>query len=173
MWALVKQSGQSKAGWYSFDWLERFFTFDIHNHYDIHPEWQDLKPGDYQWFHQAPLSIGEWVTWVSDEPPYGWASHSDTRTDPGYKNPGPNQEKALKLWFKYFCWTWNWLVVPIDSNRCRLIWRCDCTFARYHRLNKYFVVFILGTASIVMGRRYMDVMKLLAEGRFTYPDSKR
>ncbi|WP_201738769.1 hypothetical protein [Senegalimassilia faecalis] len=173
VWALVKQSGQSKAGWYSFDWLERFFTFDIHNHYDIHPEWQDLKPGDYQWFHQAPLSIGEWVTWVSDEPPYGWASHSDTRTDPGYKNPGPNQEKALKLWFKYFCWTWNWLVVPIDSNRCRLIWRCDCTFARYHRLNKYFVVFILGTASIVMGRRYMDVMKPLAEGRFTYPDSKK
>ena len=63
--------------------------------------------------------------------------------------------------------------MPIDESRCRLIWRCDCTFARYHRLNKYFVVFILGTASIVMGRRYMDVMKALAEGRFTYPESKR
>jgi hypothetical protein len=37
VWAYVKQSGQTQAGWYSFDWLERLFTFDIHNHYDIHP----------------------------------------------------------------------------------------------------------------------------------------
>ncbi|MBQ9002351.1 MAG: hypothetical protein IJ087_10900 [Eggerthellaceae bacterium] len=176
VWALVKQSGQTQAGWYSFDWLERLFTFDIHNHYDIHPEWQNLKPGDYQWFHQAPWSIGEWVTEVSDVAPYGWASHSDTATDPSYKNRGPNGEAALKLWFKRFCWTWNWQVVPIpqhEDGQCRLIWRCDCTFERYHRANKYFVVFILGTASIVMGRRYMDVMKALAEGRMTYPDSKK
>lgn len=174
VWAYVKQSGQTQAGWYSFDWLERLCTFDIHNHYDIHPEWQDLKPGDYQWFHQAPLSIGEWVTEVSDEPPYGWAAHSDTAADPSYKDRGPNGEAALKLWFRRFCWTWNWQVVPIDGGeRCRLIWRCDCTFERYHRANKYFVVFILGTASIVMGRGYMDRVKSLAEGTYRYPDSKK
>lgn len=172
VWAYVQQSGQTKAGWYSFDWLERLFTFDIHNHYDIHPEWQGLQPGEYQWFHQAPLSIGEWVTEVSHVDPYGWAAHSDTAADPTYKNPGPNQEKALGLWFRRFCWTWNWQVASIDANSCRLRWRCDCTFERYHRLNKYFVVFILGTASIVMGRRYMDVMAKLAEGRMTYPPSK-
>ena len=173
VWMYVKQSGQTQAGWYSFAWLERLFTFKIYNHYDIHPEWQDLKPGDYQWFHQPPLSIGEWVTEVSNVEPYGWAAHSDTATDPSYKNPGPNGEAALKLWFKRFCWTWNWQIYTVERNRCRLIWRCDCTFERYHRLNKYFVVFILGTASIVMGRRYMDVMKKLAEGRLTYPESKR
>ncbi len=173
VWAYVQQSGQTKAGWYSFDWLERLFTFDIHNHYDIHPEWQNLKAGEYQWFHQAPLSIGEWVTEVSQVEPYGWASHSDTAADPTYANPGPNQEKALGLWFKRFCWTWNWQVTRVSDNRCRLLWRCDCTFDRYNRLNKYFVVFILGTASIVMGRRYMDVMTKLAEGRMTYPESKR
>lgn len=172
VWAYVKQSGQTQAGWYSFDWLERLCTFDIHNHYDIHPEWQNLKVGDYQWFHQAPLSIGEWVTYVSDEEPYGWAAHSDSAVDP---NPGPNQEKPLKLWFKRFCWTWNWQVRSVDGdpNRCRLLWRCDCTFDRYNRANKYFVVFILGTASIVMGRGYMNCVKKLAEGRMTYPDSKR
>jgi len=178
VWAYVKQSGQTQAGWYSFDWLERLFTFDIHNHYDIHPEWQNLKPGDYQWFHQAPLSIGEWVTEVSHVNPYGWAAHSDTATDPSYKHRGSNGEAALKLWFKRFCWTWNWEVRTIAPtadapDRCRLRWRCDCTFERHHRLNKYFVVFILGTASIVMGRRYMDVMKKLAEGRMTYPESKK
>lgn len=175
VWAYVKQSGQTQAGWYSFDWLERLFTFDIHNHYDIHPEWQNLKAGDYQWFHQAPLSIGEWVTEVSDVEPYGWASHSDTATDPSYKHRGPNGEAALKLWFRRFCWTWNWQVasVPGDPSRCRLIWRCDCTFDRWHRANKYFVVFILGTASIVMGRGYMNRLKSLAEGTYRYPDSKK
>ena len=173
VWKYVKQSGQTKAGWYSFDWLERIFTFKIHNHYDIHPEWQDLKVGDFQWFHQAPLTIGEWVTEVSDVAPYGWAAHSDTATDPSYKNRGPNEEAALKLWFRRFCWTWNWQIVPIYGNACRLIWRCDCTFERYHRLNKYFVVFILGTASIVMGRRYMDVMQRLAEGRWAYNKKKK
>lgn len=180
VWAYVKQSGQSQAGWYSFDWLERLCTFDIHNHYDIHPEWQNLKPGDYQWFHQAPLSIGEWVTEVSNEDPYGWAAHSDTSTDPSYKNPGPNGEAAMKLWFRRFCWTWNWEVRSIEGTadapeRCRLRWRCDCVTDPDSRTPwaKYFNVFILGTASIVMGRRYMDIVKALAEGRMTYPDSKK
>lgn len=175
IWPYVRQCGQERAGWYSFDWLERLCTFDIHNHYDIHPEWQELKPGHYQWFHQAPLSIGEWVTEASNDGPWYFASHSDTATDPGYKNPGPNQEKALKLWFRRFCWTWNWEVVPVKGQpgRSRLMWRCDCTFERYHRLNKYFVVFILGTASIVMGRNFMDVMKKLCEGRLSYGENKR
>lgn len=171
VWPYVKQVGQTQAGWYSFDWLERLFTFDIHNHYDIHPEWQNLKAGDYQWFHQAPLSIGEWVTSVSDKPPYGFASHSDSRTDP---NPGPNQEKPMNLpIFKYFCWTWNWLVVPVDKKSCRLLWRCDCTFAPYIRPYKWLVVFILGTASIVMGRNFMDTMKALCEGRLRYSEKNK
>lgn len=178
IWPYIRQAGQSKAGWYSFDWLERLCTFKIYNHYDIHPEWQDLEVGSFQFFHQPPLTIGEWVTEVSNDGPWYFAAHSDTATDPGYKNPGPNQEKALKLWFKRFCWTWNWELVPVpgcpaDAPRTRLMWRCDCTFERYHRLNKYFVVFILGTASIVMGRNFMDVMKALCEGRLRYPDSKR
>ena len=118
------------------------------------------------------------MTEVSDADPYGWASHSDTATDPGYKDPGPNQEKALGLWFRRFCWTWNWEVRSIEPapgapERCRLRWRCDCAFERYHRANKCFVVFIPGTASVVMGRRYMDVMKKLAEGRMAHPDSRR
>lgn len=177
IWPYIRQCGQTRAGWYSFDWLERLFTFKIYNHYDIHPEWQELRPGTYQWFHQPPLSIGEWVTEVSNGEGGEWyfASHSDSATDPTYKNLGPNQEKALKLWFKRFCWTWNWELVPVagDASRTRLMWRCDCTFERYHRLNKYFVVFILGTASIVMGRNFMDTMKALCEGRLKYGENKR
>lgn len=177
IWPYIRQCGQERAGWYSFDWLERLCTFDIHNHYDIHPEWQSLEPGHYQWFHQAPLSIGEWVTEVSNDGPWYFASHSDTAIDPTYKHPGPNQEKALGLWFRRFCWTWNWEVAPVPGQpgRSRLMWRCDCTFDPYSRTpwSKYFVVFILGTASIVMGRNFMDVMKALCEGRLKYGPDKR
>ena len=182
IWPYIRQAGQERAGWYSFDWLERLCTFNIHNHYDIHPEWQDFEAGHFQWFHQAPLSIGEWVTETSngENGQYYFASHSDTDTDPTYKNPGPNQEKALRLWFKRFCWTWNWELAavpdcPDDAPRTRLLWRCDCTFDPYTRTpwSKYFVVFILGTASIVMGRNFMDVMKKLCEGRLVYGENKR
>lgn len=174
IWPYIRQNGQDRAGWYSFDYFERMATFDIHNHYDVHPEWQELKPGTYQWFHQAPLSIGEWVTAASNDGPWYFAAHSDTATDPTYDNPGPNQEKALKLpWMKRFCWTWNWEVRAIDDTKSRLVWRCDCTFDKYSRLNKYIVVFVLGTCSVFMGRGYMDCMKKLCEGRLRYGENKR
>lgn len=160
IWPYIRQMGQNKAGWYSFDWLERLFTFDIHNHYTIHPEWQRMEIGDYQWFHQAPLSIGEWITDVDHEKHY-FAAHSDSRTD----KEGTHREKAFRVpGFNYFCWTWNWQVYDIGEKRCRLIWRCDCTFAPWNIFTKAFVVIILGTASVVMGRNCMDVLKKIAEG---------
>ena len=160
IWPYMVQSGQDKAGWYSFERLERLCTFDIHNHYTIHPEWQDLKPGDYQWFHQAPFSIGEWVTEVNNEEHY-WAAHSDSRVD---KN-GPNGEKALLLpGYKHFAWTWNWYVYDLGNGKCRYMQRCDCSFGPYTTLRKWFIAFLLGTASIVMCHGYMSCMRRIANG---------
>lgn len=89
IWPYMQQAGQSKGGWYSFERLERLFTFDIRNHYDWkkYPQWQNLHVGEFQWFHQAPLSIGEWVTDCSngENGLYYWAAHSDTATDPTWK----------------------------------------------------------------------------------------
>lgn len=95
IWPYMQQAGQSKGGWYSFERLERLFTFDITNHYDWqkYPQWQNLHTGEFQWFHQAPWSIGEWVTDCSngENGLYYWAAHSDTATDPTWKDRGPNQ----------------------------------------------------------------------------------
>ncbi len=170
IWPYMQQAGQSKAGWYSFERLERFFTFDIRNHYDYtkYPQWQNLHVGEFQWFHQAPLSIGEWVTDCSngEDGHYYWAAHSDTETDPTWKNRGPQQEGALRLWFKRFAWTWNWEVYPINEKQSRFIYRCDCVFSPFLRtpIHKYFVVFVLGTASLVMGRCCMETITKLSEG---------
>jgi uncharacterized protein YndB with AHSA1/START domain len=46
VWRWLVQLGQDRAGFYSYDWLERAFGVDIHNVTEIRPEWQSRKPGD-------------------------------------------------------------------------------------------------------------------------------
>lgn len=46
VWAWLMQIGQDRAGFYSYDWLERLFLADVHNVYEIRPEWQHRAVGD-------------------------------------------------------------------------------------------------------------------------------
>ena len=46
VWAWLVQLGQDRAGFYSYDWLERAFGVNVRNIAEIRPEWQDRKPGD-------------------------------------------------------------------------------------------------------------------------------
>ena len=46
VWPWLVQLGQDRGGFYSYAWLERLVGDDIHNADRIHPEWQQLKPGD-------------------------------------------------------------------------------------------------------------------------------
>ena len=47
VWPWLVQIGQDRAGFYSYDWLERAFLADIHNVDEIRPEWQRRQPGDF------------------------------------------------------------------------------------------------------------------------------
>jgi hypothetical protein len=46
VWPWLVQLGQDRAGFYSYDWLERLFGVDIRNVDEIRPEWQTLRAGD-------------------------------------------------------------------------------------------------------------------------------
>src|SRR5689334_20248253 len=46
VWPWLVQLGQDRAGFYSYDWLERAFGADIRNAQRIHPEWQRRAVGD-------------------------------------------------------------------------------------------------------------------------------
>lgn len=46
VWPWLMQIGQDRGGFYSFDWLERFFGDDVQNANRIVPEWQHLAVGD-------------------------------------------------------------------------------------------------------------------------------
>lgn len=47
VWSWLVQLGQDRAGFYSYDWLERVFLADVHNVYEIRPEWQQRAAGDF------------------------------------------------------------------------------------------------------------------------------
>ena len=46
VWPWLVQIGQDRAGFYSYDWLERAVGADIHNVEEIRPQWQDRRVGD-------------------------------------------------------------------------------------------------------------------------------
>jgi hypothetical protein len=46
VWPWLVQIGQDRAGFYSYDWLERLFLVDVHNVRAIRPEWQHRAVGD-------------------------------------------------------------------------------------------------------------------------------
>jgi hypothetical protein len=47
IWSWLVQLGQDRAGFYSYDWIERVFLADVHNVYEIRPEWQQRAAGDF------------------------------------------------------------------------------------------------------------------------------
>ncbi|AIE86606.1 hypothetical protein [Fimbriimonas ginsengisoli] len=47
VWSYLIQLGQDRAGFYSYDFLERMAGTGIHNVYEIRPEWQSRKEGDF------------------------------------------------------------------------------------------------------------------------------
>jgi len=46
VWPWLVQLGQDRAGFYSYDWLERLAGDPVHNVDSIVPAWQRLEPGD-------------------------------------------------------------------------------------------------------------------------------
>jgi uncharacterized protein YndB with AHSA1/START domain len=46
VWQWLVQLGQDRAGFYSYDWLERAFGVDVHNVTEVKTEWQARAQGD-------------------------------------------------------------------------------------------------------------------------------
>lgn len=59
VWPWVAQIGQGRAGFYSHAWLENLVGCRIENADRIHPEWQQLEPGDEIRMHPSapPLVV--------------------------------------------------------------------------------------------------------------------
>lgn len=156
VWPYIAQMGQKRAGFYSLEWLERLCGFDIHNTYVIVKEWQDLKPGQWMYYHQN--GIGSEVMEVKKGKYFTMLSDSRKQPNQGTAfalNPIPGGE---------FAWTWNFILQDVPGGKTRLIERCAAHFRPDNFFIRQTVKLLFGVPSIVMCTNQMEVLKALAEG---------
>jgi uncharacterized protein YndB with AHSA1/START domain len=157
VWPYLAQMGQEKAGFYSYELLEKIFTFDIHNTYEIMDKWQDVKPGDWLYYHQ--MGIGSEI--IKVEKGHYFTSLSDSRKQPKKKGTA----FALNvLPGGAFAWTWNFIVQELPGSKTLLIQRCHNYFRPANFFTKAFILFFLGVPSLFMTSKQMEVVKACAEG---------
>jgi hypothetical protein len=144
VWPWLVQLGQDRAGFYSYDWLERAVGADVHNVREIHPEWQSRQPGDFVRATQAGYLGG-----VFGED-LGWTV---TQLE-------PPRVLVLENWGAF-------VLLPIEGDKTRFIIRSTISNRDIpvwaSTLN--FMAFQL--PHFVMQRRMMATIKALAEQHAT------
>lgn len=122
IWPWLIQIGQDRAGFYSFDWLENLFGFDMHNADQIVDGWQELNVEDGVKLHHSatPLSI------VRLEPERALVLAGGTELQPDTDVSDPS---AMKL-HTYTRYTWGLFLEPIDEVSTRFVARIRATWKR-------------------------------------------
>lgn len=98
VWPWLAQLGGNRGGFYSYSWLENFFGLHIRNADRIHPEWQQLSPGDSVF--ATPKG------WLGFDQPLGWR----------VSRAEPSRVLVLEDWGAF-------LLQPVGLDRTRLIVR--------------------------------------------------
>ena len=137
IWPWLVQWGQGRGGWYSYDWLENLFGFDIHTADRILPEYQNLAIGDpicmSKDFCPSRVTVLEPNRWLS------WQAEDETG--------GP-------------VWTFTFGLFPVDASHTRLIVRESFD----HDFMPPAAVFTLEIPDVVMELKALDTVKNRAEG---------
>lgn len=137
IWPWLVQWGQGRGGWYSYDWLENLFGFDIHTADRILPEYQNLAVGDTICMskdfcpnHVTVLEPNRWLSWQAN----------DENGDP--------------------VWTFTFGLAPVDGTHTRLIVResFDNSFMPPA------AVVALEIPDVVMELKALNTVKARAEG---------
>ena len=143
VWPWIAQMGQGRGGFYSYAWLENLFGCQIVNAAEIHPEWQDVRPGDA--VRLAPKI-------------------------PGLPVRAVEKDRALVLGGNAIperripATTWAFVLEPADGNRTRLIvrWRSQTSRSLYDLVfNKY----LLEPMHFTMERKMMLGIRRRAEAQ--------
>jgi hypothetical protein len=136
IWPWLVQWGQGRGGWYSYDWLENLFQFDIHTADRILPEYQNLAIGDticmsrtFCPSHVTVLEPNKWLSWQAE--------------DSGRP-----------------VWTFTFGLFPSDATHTRLIVRESFG----SKFMPPATVFVLGIPDGVMEMKSLHTVKDRAEG---------
>jgi len=140
VWPWLAQLGQDRAGFYSYDWLERAFGVDVHNVKEIRPEWQQRQPGDLVRATQPTYLGGVFG------PDLGWKL---TTVDPG-------RALVLQNWGAF-------VLVPTADGKTRFIIRTTVGHPGEPAWVAALDVMTFELPHFIMERRMMLTIKRLAE----------
>lgn len=152
------QMGQRKAGFYSFDWLERLFGFGIYNTYDLKPEWE-MKTGDFCFFHKAGMGMR---VAIADKPNV-LVMISDSR-ERNHPKPADAWELYLGGEDTFFVYNWSFNFIPVEGNKTRVVVR---TLADWSggQLRGFFIKHAFALPSDIMDREMLLRIKKLVEDK--------
>lgn len=142
IWPWLAQWGQGRGGWYSYDWLENLFGFDIHSADRILPEYQQPQVGD-------PICMARGVCpnkvfIVEPEQFFGWQSFADDGTP---------------------AWTFVLGLYPLNRTQTRLIIRESFSETAMPAA----ALLALEIPDSVMGLKALHTVKARAEGAAAKP----
>lgn len=164
VWRYVKQTNLTKAGWYSYDWLERLCTFRIHNCYLLRDDWSKMEIGDFMWMHQPTRGINlAWGNWVhaieESDTSHVVMFRSDSRVD----TEQDDGSLPLTLFYKDVAWTYTFEVTELDELHSRLRVRLRAHWDPFVLGWLPFVLVVFG-ATCVMNTGYMSRLRRLCNG---------
>jgi hypothetical protein len=151
VWAWLVQIGQDRAGFYSYQWLENLFRCDMPRVEHIVGDWQQRTLGDIVWLARPDRYRGEArqkVVQIDRGRELSLASPSDW-------GRLVRRETSLEG-------TWTFILVPVDSQRTRLVVRSRGPEAPT-LLRRLFWVTVFEPAHFVMERKMMLSLKTLSE----------
>ena len=105
LWQWLIQIGQGRGGFFSYDFIENLFGLEIHNLYQLRPELQELKKGD--WVRSAPE---------------GWLG-GRFENKAGWFVAGIQKERFLVLRDEIEHGSWSFVLKQIPENKTRFIIR--------------------------------------------------
>jgi hypothetical protein len=143
VWPWLRQPGQDRGGFYSYEWAENLVGLDIHNADRIVAEWQDLSIGD-------TVRLGR----------------ADRFPDATLEVAALNPERSLVLrtpdeptW-----WVWSFLLDPVDDTTTRLLVRSRIRLPE-STVGRLAALAVLDPASFVMTRGMLRGIRSRAERR--------
>jgi hypothetical protein len=135
IWPWLVQIGVTRAGWYSYDWLD---NLGHHSAEQIVPEWQHVAVGDL-----IPLS-------------------PDGKAGMRVKAFEPNQ--WMLWWDNKGDVTWYWGLYPQNDNQTRLITRV-CSFYRWTKPSILFSLLVEFTDIVMMRKCMLGIKQRAERAR--------
>lgn len=140
VWPWLVQIGQDRAGFYSYEWLERAFGADVRNVLEVRPEWQRRDVGDFVRATQRGYLGGMFG------PDLGWT----------VKAVEPDRALVLENWGAF-------VLQPTGDGRTRFIVRSTVSNRAIPVWASVANMLAFQMPHFVMERRMMLTIKQLAE----------